>query len=120
VAVLDRLAGVGLHRVELRWPFAAPGARVRAVDRDEAPLLDRLVRAARLRVRVDSGRAVEVPLGTVRLLLAFALPAGLDLEVATVVRAAAYGTLADAATALVSGTLRCPGTLATLIVRLPA
>jgi hypothetical protein len=119
VAVVDRLAGAGTHRIELRWPFASPGARVRAVARDEAALLDRVARATHLRVRVDAARAVEVPLGRSRLLLAFALPVRLEVEVAAVARAVSYGHLADAATAIVSGALRCPATLVTLIVRLP-
>jgi hypothetical protein len=119
VAVLDRLAGAGLHQVELRWPFANPGARVRAVEADEVALLDRIARAARLRVRVDLLRAIEAPLATGRLLVGFALPPGLAVEVAASVRAVSYGTLADASSALVCGTLRCPATLATLLVELP-
>lgn len=120
VAILDRLAGGGVHRVELRWPFASPGARVRALADGEEGALDRLVQAARLRVRVDAGRVVEVPAGPGRLLVAFALPAGLEVEVAAVVRSASYGTLADASAAVASGPVRCPATLATLLVLLPA
>jgi hypothetical protein len=118
VAVVDRLAGAGLHRIELRWPFAGPGARVRAVEGDEPALLDRLVRATRLRVRVDAARAVELPREG-RVLLAFALPAGLEVEVAPAVRAASLSELAETSAAVVAGTVRCPATLATLIVRLP-
>jgi hypothetical protein len=120
IAVLDRLAGGGAHRVELRWPFANPGARVRALAGEEAAVLDGIARAARLRARVDAGRAVEVPLGTGRLLVVFALPPGLEVEVAVVVRSASYGAVVDASTALVSGAVRCPATLATLVVHLPA
>jgi hypothetical protein len=119
VAVLDRLAGAGVHRVEVRWPFATIGARVRVVEPGEAAALDRLVRTARLRTRVDVSRVIEVPASGRRVLLAFALPSGLAVEVAAVVRSASYGTLADACTAIVSGALRCPTTLATLVVLLP-
>ena len=120
VAVLDLLAGSGLHRVELRWPFASPGARIRALGEADAVALDRLVRAARLRASVDAARAVEVPVGGRRLLVAFALPSGLAVEVTASVRAPAYGTLADGSVALVTGTPRCPAAIATLFVVLPA
>jgi hypothetical protein len=119
VAVIDRLGGSGRHRVELRWPFAGPGAVVRAVAAGEAAALDRLVRAARVRARLDATRAVEVRAGSLRLLVAFSLPAGLELDVAPAVRAPSYGALADTSSALVSGALRCPATLATLFVLVP-
>jgi hypothetical protein len=119
IAVVDRLAGSGAHRVELRWPFARPGAALRAVAPGEAALLDRLARAARLRASVDAARAVDVPLGSGRILLAFAVPEGLAIEVAPSVWSPAYGALTDGSTALVSGPLRCPAALATLLVLLP-
>ncbi len=120
VAVVDRLAGAGVHRVELRWPFPHAGAVLRPLSAGEASALDRLARATRLRVAVDATRVVEVPLGVERLLVAFALPAGLDVEVAASVWSPSYGALADGSTALVSGGLRCPAALATLLVLLPA
>lgn len=119
VAVVDRLAGAGVHRVELRWPFAGTAARVRPLARGEESFLDRLVRAARLRASVDAARVVEVPLAAGRLLVAFALPPGLALEVVASARSPAYGALEDASTAVVSGTLRCPAALATLLVLVP-
>jgi hypothetical protein len=119
IAVVDRLAGSGVHRVELRWPFARPGAALRAVAPGEATLLDRLARATRLRASVDAARAVDVPLGSGRVLLAFAVPEGLAVEVAPSVWSPAYGALADGSTALVSGPLRCPAALVTLLVLLP-
>jgi len=118
VAVVDRLAGSGVHRVELRWPLTRPGAALRALAPGEADLLDRLARAARLRASVDTARAVEVPLGAGRLLLAFAVPEGLAVEIAPSVWSPTYGALADGSTALVSGPVRCPAALATLLVLL--
>jgi hypothetical protein len=116
VAVVDRLAGSGVHRVELRWPFASPGARVRALEAAEVAALDRLVRATRVRVSVDAAHAVEVPAGGRRLVVAFALPPGLVAEVAAAVRSPGYGQVADAAAAIVAGQVRCPAAFATLIV----
>jgi hypothetical protein len=118
LAVVDRLAGAGTHRLELRWPFAAAGARVRPLSGGEPALLDRVVRAARLRARIDAGRAVEVPLAVGRILVAFAVPEGLEIDVAAAVRSLVYGALGDTATAVVSGLVRCPATLGTILVRL--
>ncbi len=116
VAVLDRLAGPGLHRIELRWPFASPRARLRPLAPEEAIALDRLVRATRVRASVDIAHAVEVPHAGRRLLVAFALPPGLVPEVAAGIRSPGYGQLADAAVALVAGEVRCPAAFATLFV----
>jgi hypothetical protein len=119
VLVVDRLAGAGVHEVELRWPFASPGARLRALDAREVPALDRLVRATRARISLDVAHVLEVPLGARRLVVAFALPPGLAPEVAAAVRSPGYGRLADAAVAVVSGEVRCPCALATLVVLAP-
>jgi hypothetical protein len=116
VAVVDRLAGSGLHRVELRWPFGSPGARVRPLGPGEVAALDRLVRASRVRASVDPAHAVEVPVGERRLVVAFALPPGLAAEVAAAVRSPGYGELVDAAAAVVAGQVRCPAAFATLFV----
>jgi hypothetical protein len=102
--------------VELRWPFAAPGARLRPLAPAEAGALDRLARAARVRASVDASRAVEVPLGARRLLVAFALPAGLVPEVVAAVRSPGYGQLVDCSAAIASGEVRCPAAFVTLIV----
>jgi hypothetical protein len=59
-----------------------------------------------------------VPAGRHRLLVALALPPGLSLELAPSVRAPAYGALADGSTAVAAGAVRCPATLATLVVLL--
>ena len=115
VAVLDRLAGAGSHRVELRWPFASAGARGCRVTAAGAAALDRLVRAARVQVSIDRAHAVEVPLGGRRLLVAFALPSGLVPEIAAGVWSPGYGELVHGSVALVAGTLRCPATLVTLL-----
>jgi hypothetical protein len=116
VAVVDRLAGPAAHRVELRWPFASPGARLRPLAPGEAGALDRLVRAARVRASVDAAHAVEVPLGARRLLVAFALPPGLVPETAAAIRSPGYGQLADGSAALVAGEVRCPAAFVTLFV----
>jgi hypothetical protein len=116
VAVVDRLVGPGTHRVELRWPFAVPGARLRKLAAEEVDALDRLVRAARVRASVDAGHAVEVPLGARRLVVAFALPPGLLPETAAAIRSPGYGQLADTSAALVVGEVRCPAAFATLFV----
>ncbi|HEX9307645.1 MAG TPA: heparinase II/III-family protein [Anaeromyxobacter sp.] len=116
VAIVDRLAGAGTHRVELRWPFASAGARLRPVAAQDAAALDRLARAVRLQVSIARAHAVEVPLGDRRLVLVFALPPGLVPEVAPAVHAPGYGHLAHGAVALVAGTVRCPAALATLLV----
>ena len=119
VAVLDRLAGPGVHRVELRWPFATATARVRPLGREEARALDRLVRATRVRASVDAAHAIEVPLAGRRLVVAFALPPGIAPELSAGVRAPGYGQLADASIALVTGEVHCPAALATLFVLVP-
>jgi hypothetical protein len=116
LAVVDRLAGSGGHRVELRWPFASPGARLRPLATGEVAALDRLVRAARVRASVDAAHAVEVPVGGRRLVVAFALPPGLVAEVAAAVRSPGYGQVVDGAAAVAVGEVRCPATLATLFV----
>src|SRR6266540_3959365 len=108
VAIVDRLAGAGTHRVELRWPFASAGARLRPVAAKEEAALERLARAVRLRAAPDRVHAVEVPLGDRRLLVAFALPPGLVPEIAPAVYAPGYGQLAHGAVALVAGGVRCP------------
>jgi hypothetical protein len=119
VAVVDRLAGPGVHHVELRWPFATPGARLLALEPRDVTALDRLVRATRVRVSVDAAHAVEVPAGGRRLLVAFALPEGLVAEVAAAVRSPAPGRLCDASAAVVAGRVRCPAALVTLLVLAP-
>src|SRR6266540_4227158 len=108
VVTVDRLAGAGPHRVELRWPFASAGARLRPVAAKEEAALERLARAVRLRAAPDRVHAVEVPLGDRRLLVAFALPPGLVPEIAPAVYAPGYGQLAHGAVALVAGGVRCP------------
>ncbi len=120
VAVIERLLGRGAHRVEMRWPFATPLARVRPLSADEVAAFERVARAARLRHAIDSGAGVEVPLdGGDRLLVAFALPPGLAPEIGPSLRSPGYGRLANGSTALVAGALRCPATLATLFILLP-
>ncbi len=116
VVTVDRLAGAGPHRVELRWPFASAGARLRPVAAKEEAALERLARAVRLRAAPDRVHAVEVPLGDRRLLVAFALPPGLVPEIAPAVYAPGYGQLAHGAVALVAGGVRCPAVLATFLV----
>lgn len=119
VSVVDRIAGSGVHRIELRWPFASPGARLHRLTAEEALALDRLVRATRVRASIDAAHAVEVPLGARRLVVAFALPPGLVPEIAAAARSPGYGQLADAAVALVAGEVRCPAVFATLFVLAP-
>jgi Heparinase II/III-like protein/Heparinase II/III N-terminus len=116
VAVVDRLAGAGIHRIELRWPFASPGAQVRPLTPPELAALERLVRASRARASLDAVHAVEVPVGARRLVVAFALPPGLTPEVAASVRSPGYGQLADGSAVLAAGKIRCPVTLTTLFV----
>jgi hypothetical protein len=117
VLVVDRLAGPGTHAVELRWPLAAEGARIRAVTPGEAPALDALARLARIRRPIDLAHAVEVPLpGGARLLLAFACPAGLVPEVSPVVWSPGYGELRDGSLALLAGPVACPASLVTLLL----
>jgi hypothetical protein len=116
VAVVDRLAGSGIHRIELRWPFASPGAQVRPLAPAELASLERLVRATRSRAALDPVHAVEVPVGARRLVVAFALPPGLTPEVAASVRSPGYGQLADGSAILAAGKVRCPATLTTLFV----
>lgn len=120
VAVLDRLDGAGAHRVELRWPFASAGARLRDLAPAEAALLDAVARATRLRASVNASRAIEVPLGARRLLVAFAAPRDLLPDVVPSFRSPGYGQLCGATAALVAGLVRCPAALATLFVLLPA
>jgi hypothetical protein len=119
IAVVDRLAGAGVHRVELRWPLASPGARLRALDAAEVAALDRLVRATRVRVAVDASHAVEVPAGPRRLVVAFALPEGVVPELAAAVRSPGYGQLCDASAVVAAGSVRCPAALVTLLVLAP-
>jgi hypothetical protein len=116
VAVVDRLAGPGIHHVELRWPFASPGATLRPLASPEVERLDRLVRATRVRPSVDALHAIEVPAGARRLVIAFALPPGLVPELATAVRSPGYGQLADGSVAIAAGPVRCPAALTTLFV----
>jgi hypothetical protein len=120
VVVVDRLAGGGVHAVELRWPFAAPGATLRPLDAAEARAVERLARPARLRWPVDAARAVEVSLGAAgRLLVAFACPPGLVPEVGPSLRSPGYGRLADGSTAFLAGALTCPAALGTILLHLP-
>jgi hypothetical protein len=116
VAILDRLAGAGAHRVELRWAFASPGALLRSVAAAEAEALDALARAARLPFAAERSRAVEVASGEHRLLVALALPPGLALTLAPSPRAPIPGALADGSAAVAAGAVRCPASLATLVV----
>jgi hypothetical protein len=116
VAIVDQLAGPGVHHVELRWPFAVPGAVVRAIAPGEIAALDGLVRATRVRASVDAAHAVEVRLGERRLLVAMALPPGLSAGVAPAIRSPGYGQVADASAAFAAGSVRCPATLVTLFV----
>jgi len=118
--VVDRLSGAGAHEVELRWPFAVPGAVVRPLRAAEAGAAARLARLGRLPWHVDAARAVEVPLGAAgRLLVAFACPPGLVPEVGPSLRSPGYGRLADASTAVVAGALGCPAALGTVFLHLP-
>ncbi len=120
VAVIDRVAGRGVHRIELRWPFASARARLRAARADEMDAFGCVARAALLGRIVDPDLAVEVPLeGAGRLLLAFALPPALSPEIGPSLRSPGYGLLANASTALVAGAVACPATLATLFILLP-
>ena len=120
VAVLDRLAGSGEHRVELRWPFAAADARLRPASREEEDLLVRLARAVRLPCPLEPGQVVEVALGPAgRLLAAFACPPGLTLRLSPSVRSPGYGELEDACAAVASGTIPCPAALGTLFLLVP-
>jgi hypothetical protein len=116
VAVVDRLAGSGTHRVELRWPFATPGAQLRPLAPTEMAAFDALVRATRVRASVDAAHVVEVSIGGGRLLVAFAFPPGLAPEIAAAVRSPGYGQLAAASVALVAGEVRCPAAFGTLFV----
>lgn len=121
VAVVDRLAGAGAHRIELRWPFASPAARLRPTSREEAIQLARLARQVSLRWSFDPTHAVEVPLGRAgRLLAAFACPPGLRPEMARSLRSPGYGEVVDGSTALVAGEAPCPAVLATLFVLVEA
>jgi hypothetical protein len=120
-AVVDRIAGRGVHHVELRWPFASPAARMRPVSGPEAEVLERLARAARLRWSLDPAHAVEVPLGPAgTLLLAFACPPGLAPAVVPSSRSPGYGQIEEASSAVLAGKVPCPAALATLIVLAPA
>ncbi len=120
VAVVDRLLGGGPHDIELRWPFAAASASLRPIRAEEEPALARLALAARLRAAIDPDHAIEVSLGRAgRLLVAFAVPSGLVPRLGPSLRSPGYGRLADATTALVSGRLACPASLATLFVHIP-
>ncbi|HEX9050746.1 MAG TPA: alginate lyase family protein, partial [Anaeromyxobacter sp.] len=119
--VVDRLVGGGAHQVELRWPFASPLARVRALSPGEAAALARLARAARLRRPVDSATAVEVPLGAAgRLVVAFACPPGLAPAIEPSLRSPGYGRVEEASAAVVAGAVSCPAVLTTLLLHLPA
>jgi hypothetical protein len=118
--VVDRIAGSGTHAVELRWPLAPTGARVRPVAPEERPALAALARFAGVTRPLDLDRAVEVPLaGGVALLLAFACPARLDLDLAPALWSPRYGELRDGAIAVLAGPLACPAALATLLLPLP-
>jgi len=116
VAVVDRLAGAGTHRVELRWPFPTAGAKLRPLAPAEVAALDRLVRATRVRASVDAAHAVEVPVGGGRLLVAFAFPPGLAPEIGAAIHSPGYGQLGAASVALVAGEVRCPAAFGTLFV----
>ncbi len=119
LVVIDRLEGAGAHAVELRWPLAPPASRLHVLAADEAAAMAPLARLAGLR-DPDPERAVDVPLGRGgRLLLAFVVPRGLDASVEPSRRSPGYGALVDAATALVSGRVTCPATLATIFLHLP-
>jgi len=121
VAVTDRLAGGGVHGVELRWPVVSPGARIRRATPGEAARLARLAAACHARAQLDVGRVVEVPLGAAgALLLAFALPGRLAPQLSPSLRSPGYGELADAAVALAAGRLRLPATFTTLFLHLEA
>jgi hypothetical protein len=118
--VIDRLAGSGTHHVELRWPFARTGLRMRPVLRREAAALAALAGAARLRWRIDGARAVEVPLGAAgRLLVAFACPPGLVPEIGPSLRSPGYGQIADGAAVVLAGSVACPAAFFTLFLHLP-
>jgi hypothetical protein len=119
VAVLDRLAGRGEHAVELRWPFAVPGARVRPLDAAEAEAFAALARDARVRRPVDAARAVEVPLARGALLVAFARPAELEPVAVPSLYSPGYAEVRDASAAVLAGRLACPVTFATLFVYVP-
>jgi hypothetical protein len=120
-AVVDRVAGRGVHHVELRWPFASASARIRAVSPAEVEALERLARAARLRWSLDPAHAVEVPLGEAgALLVAFACPPGLVPALVPSSRSPGYGQIAEASTVVVAGKVPCPAVLGTLFVLAPA
>ncbi len=121
VLVVDRVAGAGAHEVELRWPFASPGATLRPLDPVEARAAERLADRGRLRWPIRTARAVEVPLGAAgRLIVAFSCPPDLVPEVAPSLRSPGYGRLADASTAFVAGAMTCPATLGTVFLHFPA
>jgi hypothetical protein len=120
MVVLDRLAGVGTHAVELRWPLASTATRARPLSAPEAAALERLARLARLRRPPDPARAFEVPLGAAgRLVLAFACPAGLAPELGPTLRSPGYGELVGATALVVAGPIACPAALATFFLHLP-
>lgn len=123
LVAVDRLLGRGRHAVELRWPLASIRAAVRPATAAEADALARLARTAgrgRLRGPLDLCGVVEVSLGAAgRLLLALSGPTGLALELAPAVRAPGYAERVEGTVALAAGTVRCPATLATVILHLP-
>jgi hypothetical protein len=114
--VVDRLAGRGHHAVELRWPFARTGARVRPLSADEAASLGDLAREAGLRCAPDRARAVEVPAGDGVLVAAFACPAALSPSVHPSLYSPGYAELRDASAAVLAGGIALPATLVTLFL----
>jgi hypothetical protein len=116
--VVDRLAGRGDHGVEVRWPFAVAGARLRALSEEEAARMAALARAAHLRRPADLATAIEVPLGRVALLVAFSVPPALSVAVVPSLYSPGYGELRDARTAVLSGRVPCPAVLGTLFLPL--
>lgn len=117
VVVVDRLAGRGAHRVELRWPLATAAARIRPASPAEEAALARLARGLRLPWKIDPGRCLEVPLGRAgTLVAAFACPPGLAPELLPALRSPGYGQLVNASAAVVAGTVHCPAALATVFV----
>jgi hypothetical protein len=113
--VLDRLAGEGAHRIELRWPFGAAALSPRAASREERAALDALAALGPRAGRLWSERAVEIALPSGRrLLLAFAGPP-LAPALVDAPWSPGYGQLRDGRAVTLDGTLRCPVGLATVL-----
>jgi hypothetical protein len=117
LVVVDRLEGVGLHAVALRWPLAAAaGVEVRPLTPAERQAIRALAQHTALHCPMAEAQAVAVPLtGGARLVLAFSA-VGLTPQLVPALRSPGYDEVREGCAVALEGRLELPATIATVFL----